>query len=285
MERINKGLSDFDEEEKAEIRKSYDFLDAKRVYLRDEKGNANSIQMKVESIGGMLPVQIVHNAINVLSWKLRDIISSCIAKHSQTGLTYELLGKIDISESPTKMDAYDIKINDEGHTIGNLVTKYLQDLYLGNILDFVSYQKPHPLENSIIIRFKIVDNCNIIDFIGWIKENSSLINPRLTTLLTDLDLNKIKGDSNDKKFIVIFIFLQGLNAALHNLQFLNTSWQTLSEPIIQKVKNNNFLSFAPDNENDEWFPNIDIIGKHKSDLMQPTLYAKLTNELSRFIES
>ena len=70
-----------------------------------------------------------------------------------------------ITRSPTRMVGYDITIPNEDHTIGNLITKYMQMFYLrpdlgtgksGSVFEFVSYQKPHPLENKIVFRFQLL---------------------------------------------------------------------------------------------------------------------------------
>ena len=284
-ERLNKGLSRFDDSEIKEIRTSYNHLDAKRVYLRDEKGNANVIEMKVESIGGMLPVQIVKNGIDVLSWKMRDLLTSSIATYDNNTLSYQLLDKIEIVESTSKMDSYDIKIIDEGHTVGNLITKYLQDIYLGNgnILEFVSYSKPHPLENNIMFRLKLNDKFNKIGFINWLKINKHLVNPTLEEILANLDLETLKTE-NLSQFILVTIFLQGVNLVLRNLQIINGQWDNLINEIISPIRHN-FINFISESENKEWFPNVDTIGQLKSNLNQEPLYNKLFIDRDQFLEA
>lgn len=282
-ERKNKGLPDFDDEEKAEIRKTYDHLDAKRVYQRDEKGRANSIHMKVESNGGMVPVKIVEYSIDVLSWRLRDIITCCIAARTKEGINYQLLNKVEITETPTKMDAYDIKLDGEGHTVGNLITNYLQELYLGNILEFVSYIKPHPLEDNVIVRIKLSPKLDTVKLLTWLKDNKELTNPTLANKLATLEVSNLTDCQENKKSIALFVFLQGLNACLHSLGSLNRDWKGQIQTIVQTFKNNNFLNYSPDNENDEWYPNVDVVGKLSSDLAGNTMFQLLNEHSSEFI--
>ncbi len=283
-ERENKGLKPFDEKERDEIRKSYNHLDAKRVYHRDEKGNANSIELHIESIGGMLPVQIFQHGLDVLSWKLRDIVTCCQASITDNHqLIYNLLEKITISDSPTKMDAYEIKISNEGHTVGNVVTKYLQDLYLGKLLQFVSYVKTHPLENNIIIRLQLSEKINHVKLVDWLSKNQDLVDVNLKNALVKLtaehQLDNL-NESETQKFISILIFLQGVNAVLKNLQIIKKQYvnSDIVTAIKKPVKNDNFLSFAETTDTDEYFPNVDSLVNSPGNLQSISLYQKLENE-------
>ena len=288
-ERKNKGLNPFDDKERKEIRASYNHLDAKRVFHRDEKGNANSIQLHIESIGGMLPIQILENSINVLSWKLRDILTCCPILEDDNNLQYNLLDKISIDPSPTKMDSYEIKIIDEGHTIGNVVTKYLQDMYLGKLLQFVSYVKTHPLENKIIFRLKLADGFNHVKYINWLHENRDLVNENLSNVLDNMvasgNISKLTED-NTIKFIYINIFLQGVNAVLKNLQLIKTQFTSSPEVInIKKtIKNDNFLNFSESTNTKEWYPNVDNLGNSRGNLQDQTLYKKLETDYLSLID-
>ncbi len=288
-ERENKGLKAFDEQEVAEIKKSYQHLDAKRVYKRDTKGNANAIELCIESIGGMLPVQIFHNSLKVLSWKIRDILTCIVAEcHKPNTLRYQLLSKVEINDSPTKMEAFEIKINNENHTIGNLVTKFLQDLYLGNILEFVAYQKPHPLENNIIIRIKLSPNLDHLKFIRWLIQNKELVDENLRSCLEKLNVQMVNqgGDNQDSevettKFISIFMMIQGFNAALKTLLRMDSDWDRQTSKISQTVKNNNFLMFSHPESIKSWYPRVDLMVSPEQ-FNQVAIYEKIASNLSNF---
>ena len=94
----------------------------------------------------------------MLKTKLIDIVSCCTVDVNEEGeIYYNLDGnKLELSRSISKMDALSIKILDEDHTCGNVISNYLQNLYFNdnskysNVIDFVSYKKSHPLENHIV---------------------------------------------------------------------------------------------------------------------------------------
>lgn len=288
-ERENKGLKAFDEQEVSEIKKSYQYLDAKRVYKRDQKGNANAIELCIESIGGMLPVQIFHNSLKVLCWKIRDILTCIVAEcPNPNTLRYHLLSKVEINDSPTKMEAFEIKINNENHTIGNLVTKYLQDLYLGNILDFVSYQKPHPLENNIIIRLKLSPKLDHQKFLRWLGQNKELVDENLSSCLEKLNVQMVNQGSDNvdsevetTKFISIFMMVQGFNAALKTLLKMDSDWERQTSKISETVKNNNFLMFSHPESIKSWYPRVDLMVSPEQ-FNQVAIYEKIASNLSNF---
>ena len=156
-ERASKGLKPLEESEENEFKKSFQFLDAKRVYSVDQRGVANYINLKIESVGNLLPCQIFHNAIRLISWKLMDIMTCYDIVMNETLEIVYHNDKITVKKSDTKMDGYELYIKGETHTLGNLLSYHLQsDYQLGdnNLFDFVSYSQPHPLENNIRILFK-----------------------------------------------------------------------------------------------------------------------------------
>ena len=58
-----------------------------------------------------------------------------------------------------KNTSYELNFVNEDDTLGNLLQSYIFDNFIKNdsLLSFVSYEIPHPLENRLIILFKLKD--------------------------------------------------------------------------------------------------------------------------------
>ena len=162
QEREKKSIEMLSSSEIEDLRSDFALLDSKRVYKKNADGDANSFEFQIESNGGLPTLNIIEYSLEVLYHKINDIIS-VFQKHENS---FSILkDDILITRSPTRMVAYDITIPNEDHTLGNLVSKYIQKLYLhsdsssstdSNVFEFVSYIKPHPLENKIIFRFQLM---------------------------------------------------------------------------------------------------------------------------------
>ena len=178
------------------------------------------------------------------------------------------------------MTAYDIRISDENHTIGNVVTKYLQDLYLGEILEFISYKKPHPLENDVVFRIKLKDGFDNKKFIKLLvslrtdPDTRNTFNDTLGKILDNLDDDLLDTLHEEKlnEFVILFMFLQGCNMVLRNLYILKNKWSARIESIKVNQKNPNFLIFGSDSKESEWFNNIEY-ERQDEDLLYNILLA------------
>ena len=57
---------------------------------------------------------------------------------------------------------YDIKIINEKHTLGNLIQALFYNIFIRednkSVIEYVGYNCPHPLENSMIIKIKFTNN-------------------------------------------------------------------------------------------------------------------------------
>lgn len=252
-ERAEAKLEPYDEEELRSLRKSYDSLDAKRVYKCDSRGDANSIRLCIEGIGSHLPVCIFGNAIRYLEARLLDV-AVCFRALPKSSLTaaqvvqakednaiypfYEVnAAKVSVEPSFTKMVATDISLKGENHTIGNVLTKTLQRLFQGEgvgaaaaewapLLDFVSYTKPHPLEERIVFRLKLKEHLNVQ---ACIRELTALtedeIDEALYEALHKEDLNiEAMPVEEAQNFLCEFLFLQGIYALVDDVRRLQDAW-------------------------------------------------------------
>ena len=252
QERIDKGLKPYTPDELEDINHTYRYLEAPRVHRRNARGDPEAFQFQVESIGGIYPLQIVSFAIQTLLWKIRDIRSS-ITLHVPTEVgaspSYKLNEKkLVMVESNCKMDAFDIVIENEDHTIGNLVSKCLGEIFCqetNKILSFVSYTKPHPLQDKIVIRLQVNPALDLVSFWETVKDWDDLL-PELSEQLHDIDWSAWTGEGgNLPEFTTMFLFEAGLQYVTKVINRLNSGWTLKTNHLIEgSCKNKNFIRYA-----------------------------------------
>jgi DNA-directed RNA polymerase subunit L len=137
-----------DSERKELLEREFNTMEVARCYLMDEKGEPNSFDFTVETVGVFNPFDIVIEALKVIEQKC---------------FLYAALDKGDLPENvkiqPTKKEArgFDIYFQNEDHTLGNLLTTWMDE----NVLDpqglrdgsiqFCGYCVPHPLRDEMLM--------------------------------------------------------------------------------------------------------------------------------------
>jgi DNA-directed RNA polymerase subunit L len=97
---------------------------------------------------------------------LGDIKNSVSFLDNEGSIKLETNEKVTIENYKSKTtDGVLVKVNDENHTVGNLVQHYLRDMFLAdrntpdNLLSIASYRMPHPTIEEI--EFILVPNNDI----------------------------------------------------------------------------------------------------------------------------
>jgi DNA-directed RNA polymerase subunit L len=113
----------------------FDNFEIQKSFSRDEQtGRPNWFDLKIESVGVLTGKEIVKYAVEVLRSKIQAYM-----KEATESITRE-------KEEGT----YSISLEQGGHTVGALV----QEVIYGDLnVDFVSYDIPHPLRNTMVLRF------------------------------------------------------------------------------------------------------------------------------------
>ena len=140
----------------------------------DKNGDPNMFEFTIESCGIMKPYKILIESLNSLSQRLKNVNTELEKTFSNTN------SSIKIKDSPGVMKAFDIVIDNENHTIGNLLQSHINK-YFKEQGGFVGYMNPHPLKNEIFLRIKS-------DNINQIKE---MFNTTISQLIETL--NQLKG--------------------------------------------------------------------------------------------
>lgn len=123
-------------------------LSAKRFYKPD------SFDFKLESIGVFKNIEIIHNAIEILIFKLDTINQLCNDE------------QIELDKTATAMlNSFDIKLVGEDYTIGKVIEYILHEEYYKKqkLLNYVGFIKKHPHDDYSIIRvaFKETDDLDV----------------------------------------------------------------------------------------------------------------------------
>jgi len=146
--KVNSSDLESDPDRKAEFEREFNTMEVNRCYKKNDKGEPYSFDFTIESVGVYSPYDIVKEAIKVCEEKC---------------FTYAGLDKGTLPDNikiqPTKKESkgYDIYFQHEDHTLGNLLTTWLDE----NLLDplsvkpdairFCGYCVPHPLRDEMLI--------------------------------------------------------------------------------------------------------------------------------------
>lgn len=136
-------------------RQEFDASDAFRHFYTDDHGEPNRFEFFVESECGLRASYIVFKAMRILQEKLERLLNMARRLGDRTVAT-----KLSLVESFAGVSGcFMFVLSDEDHTIGNLLQSSMFDMYVRSDkrLHFVGYHQPHPLENEIHIKLRVVN--------------------------------------------------------------------------------------------------------------------------------
>ncbi len=111
----------------------FDSFDIQKSFSRDAKGRPNWIDLKLESVGVLTGKEILKYSVGILRNKVQSYMKEAI----------ELIAR------EKEEGSYSISVEQGGHTIGALLQEVI---YADLNVDFVSYDIPHPLRNTMVLR-------------------------------------------------------------------------------------------------------------------------------------
>jgi DNA-directed RNA polymerase subunit L len=127
-------------------------MEIQRVFKVDEKGEPNSFDFQIESIGTMAPRAIVERALIGLI----DMCNQFIGLDSG-----DLPSTINAVPSDALMTGFDFIIQGQDHTFGNMIQTWLVDNHVEGEalprLTFAGYKIPHPLKDEMLLRVGVED--------------------------------------------------------------------------------------------------------------------------------
>ena len=171
QEREKKGLSHFNKEEEAQLRRSFELLDKERVYRKNPDGTPSAFQYTVESIGFMKPVQIVHTGLDMMRLQLCDLRHSIELVYRNLVADAILSPKLSMFSSPNQENSWVIRIHDEDHTLGNLIGMEMRRIFQDKhgLLQYCAYKMEHPLIHNVDI--VVLPKLNRNEHISYMAEH------------------------------------------------------------------------------------------------------------------
>ena len=147
-----------------QVKRKFIINESERHFSVDQEGEPDKFAFTVESIGVIPPHEILGRAIDILIQKLETFNSELDKKDS----VY-----LDIEETPTSMDAYDITVDNESHTLGFVIQEHANKIIDDNELLYVGYMNPHPLKKNIKIRVALNNNNvdNVVKQLRFVCKN------------------------------------------------------------------------------------------------------------------
>lgn len=103
-------------------------------YSRDENDRPNWIDMTIESVGVLTCKDILKYAVGILRSQLESYAKEALEKINRE----------------KEVGSYYVSIEQGGHTLGALLQEVM---YSDENVEFVGYDIPHPLRNTMVLRF------------------------------------------------------------------------------------------------------------------------------------
>ena len=146
------------------LKKRFAINESERHFSKDADGEPNKFSFTVESIGVIPPEQILGRAIDILNGKLEKLQAELTKKDSEY---------LEIEETPTAMEAFDITIDNESHTLGFIIQEHANQLISSSDLVYVGYMNPHPLKKNIKLRMALSQNNrdNVVKQVTFVCQN------------------------------------------------------------------------------------------------------------------
>lgn len=130
----------------------FKIANAERYFMTDDNNEANVFSFTIETVGVIKPKDILIDACQILINKLNQFKAEL-----EKGINEDKDSKITVVDSPTVMNAKDIIIENEIHTLGYIIQDYIVKTTPSEKLLFAAYNNPHPLEKKIVLRVAFND--------------------------------------------------------------------------------------------------------------------------------
>lgn len=134
-------------EEQERIKYKFKTLDIQRYFVKNEFDEPNAFHFKIESECKLSPAYLFDKALEILLQKVKELF-----RHQPN---------IHILHDSQKL--YMIQVENEDHTIGNMFQSLAYTLFArhADLIDFIGYFQPHPLENNIVFKVKLTQDSTL----------------------------------------------------------------------------------------------------------------------------
>lgn len=177
------GKPQLTEEEEAEYERRFYILDAQRCFQRNKYGEPRCFTFCIETECRLRPAYLVAKALRLLIERVKRL-EYVFGKDDDAF-------KRDTSAAVAPLDeeagSYDVCIDDEGHTLGNLLQSLLFELYHreSGELTYVGYYQRHPLENSVSLRLTPTKPMDVAEFRAFMSQACAKVAGHLLQIAED----------------------------------------------------------------------------------------------------
>ena len=152
---------DLDPPSNQELTKMFNAIIADRYYQINELGEPKQYQFRIESIGAIPPIKILYQSLIIIKEKILNFIANVINQDSD---------KVDVRENKTNLKGFDFTIKGEDNTLGNILQSHLYLLYVSQLsddklLNYVGYERPHPLKKHVVLTLSSKKNPLDLDYL------------------------------------------------------------------------------------------------------------------------
>jgi DNA-directed RNA polymerase subunit L len=159
-------------EELEDLQNNFNNLERQRIFRKNKYGEPNYFEFNIESECRVSPEYLFFKAIEIIIEKINKLITNIL----DDNITFQ---KVNATEN-----MYNLLIDGETHTLGNLIQSLLYNILIRDDekenINFIGYNCPHPLENKMIIKIQFVNNKALIEckniFIGGLEKIIKLLN-------------------------------------------------------------------------------------------------------------
>ena len=148
----NKELS---KKELTNLENEFNTLDKYRHFRKNEYDEPNYFEFNIESESRVSPEFLVFKGMLILKNRIETIVANLIDNKIKID---KVESENDKTSSLESTNFYSFEIENEKHTLGNLIQSLFYNEFIRNgnkkIIEYIGYKSPHPLEEILILKIK-----------------------------------------------------------------------------------------------------------------------------------
>lgn len=140
---LKKDVLDNLENEKEQLKNNFKLLDSHRYYRKNKYGQPAVYRFILTTVGVMSSPELFIKGLENLGDTLTKFAYS---------ITNDIRDKVEFTKSVTNLNGYEILVQYENDTLGNLLQDYL---YSKSNIKYISYNIPHPLDHHLTFKIEL----------------------------------------------------------------------------------------------------------------------------------
>lgn len=133
--------------------REFETMEIERCFITDEKGEPNSFDFTIESIGVLSVPYIVNRAL--------EIGEMLVGRYVSIDKEEAMPEDLSITPTDSKLIGFDFLFKGHDHTLGNLLQTWLVENHIDGSsmprITFAGYNVPHPLYAEMVLRIGVED--------------------------------------------------------------------------------------------------------------------------------